>query len=85
MDHGAHLDQVNVSRKTALDIWTERHYGKRHFELDRGRPEWKELPDWCRQFPKLKCLCARIVRLSGIPHSDIEEIPADVSEFIELH
>lgn len=47
VDHEVHLNQVNASRNR-----------KRYFEMARGSTEWNELPDWCHQFPKLKCLCA---------------------------
>jgi len=79
LDKGAHLDQVNIDGKTAVDLWTEARNNTA------GVLQLKRLPDWCyERIPKLKCLSSRIVRRFKIPIT-AETLPIALKKFAELH
>lgn len=78
---GAHLDQRNISRMTAAEVWILNRTSN-EAEGDAG---WKDrLPTWLRDHsaPQLKCLCARVIRSHGIPFSCL---PKTLKPFVQLH
>jgi len=87
MEKGAHLDRVNKSGKTAVDLWLEKH-GSRKRRLDEGDQQGavgfkNELPDWAIEYvPRLLCLSARIIRAHRVPY---RVAPVTLHPFIEMH
>jgi len=87
LENGAHLDRVNKSGKTAVDLWLEKH-GSRKRRLDEGDQQGavgfkNDLPDWCIEgVPRLLCLSSRKIRARRIPYL---EAPVTLHPFIEMH
>jgi len=87
LEKGAHLDRINKSGKTAVDLWLEKH-GSRKRLLDEGNEQGavgfkNKLPDWCNEgVSRLLCLSARIVRAYRIPY---RKVPVTLHPFIVMH
>lgn len=72
LSYGAQLNRTNKAGMTAVDIWMERNSD----ESGLTRP----LPDWCLAVPKLKFLCARVVRANEVPYS---KLPNSLRRFVD--
>jgi len=85
LEKGAHLDRVNKSGKTAVDLWLAKH-GSRKRLLDEGNEQGafkNELPDWCNEVvPRLLCLSARYIRAHRVNY---RVAPVTLHPFIEMH
>ena len=63
--NGAHLDRVNEERKTAADIWKEKHAAGHN--PNAAQMSHHQLPSWLLEVPQLQCLSARVIRSYRIP------------------
>jgi len=72
LEYGAHLDRVNMKRKTAAEVWMEFH------------AENTPITGWLREdsAPKLMCLCARVIRSKRV---SCAHLPRVLRRFVKLH
>ena len=83
LENGAHLDRVNKSGKTAVDLWLEKHGNVGEGDQQGAVGFKNKLPDWCIEgVPRLLCLSSRIIRAHGIP---FRTAPVTLHSFIEMH
>jgi len=79
LNAGAHLDRVNNERQTAADLWLEPAYelklswGEEDAKYHPDAPLKSNMPGWLRDdsVPKLKCQCATVIRINGVPYNHI--------------
>jgi len=81
LDFGAQLSRKNEDGKTVADLFIWKNEINRNKNADQGTTSWN-LPDWCTELPKLTYLCARVIRRSRTPHS---ELPVTLISMIEKH
>lgn len=76
LEKGAHFDRVNISGKTAADVWVQ---------PKKGAKGWSDRPSWCRQSVPipLMCHCAVVIRVNKASYSPY--LPVALHPFVEIH